>query len=664
MRKTTTLTAAFLLFAIFTLSAHAAKTRMAGENNGAGLARTAVNADAADVSSLSSAEIENRFRPYFEERAQNRRDDNRRGPGGKRTGQRRSTANVKNIIRPTSKDLLTLMHKWNDLTPEFRALYAEATAIPAGRETYISPSGHFKIFYMTSGIDSVDVTDTIGYAADGQPSSWRERSRSPNGVPDYVDEVAFALDSSWSMIIDRFGFPKPLTTPGPGGEAGYYNVLIALLYEEEYDDFFYGVTYPQAGSVTSSTGFPSHIEINSDWSDPLFWGSLGYDKRPIDAVRVTAAHEFFHAPQYTMARHVYLYNFPTGWLEGSAVLMEELAFPEINDYLQYIGEYFRTPTRVTLLDDYDYVYLNGILFKYLYEKVNAVDSIGLIKSAFFYNRDNSMPQFHRTIENVTQAYAKKSWAETLNAFHAESYFTRQRARRPHTFISDAELMDSWRAPTDTAAASVTRSVRRQSLELLRYVPRAEHSDTLVLNISGVRDASITGKTWAATALIMERGSDSVDIAPIPLDQSGSGRFILPNWKEKSACLLVVTNASFQSSRNITVKTGSTSDPPVEPPKETPLTILPNVVRLGGGAPEIRISGDGITNIKIFTQDGKLLGRYNWSAYGNAVFQVDGPTVVWRPNRRIAPGVYFISAESVNPATNKKSRQKRKVIIMP
>ncbi|MCL2182199.1 MAG: hypothetical protein FWB85_01855 [Chitinispirillia bacterium] len=654
MNKTIKTAALIILIA---LSAHAKERPPLNDNGSRGLPRAGSSANTDDITGLPPAGIEARFRPFFEGRAESRRAYS---DGGKRAGQRQT---VRNTIRPSQKDLLIIMRKWDDLTPEFKALYKEATAIPSGLESYVSPSGRFKIFYTASGIDSVDATDTIGYGGGG-PSSWRNRYPIPNGIPDYVDVAAFGLDSAWSMIIDRFGFPAPRTTPGPSGETDRYNVLIANLNDEN----LYGATYPQDGRMSSANGFSSHIEINSSWPSNM-WGSMGYDKRPYDAVLVTAAHEFFHAPQYAMVRTVIMDDIPYGWLEGSAVLMEEIAFPEINDYLQYIGGYFRNPARVSLVSNSD-EYLNGIVLKYIYEKSNPLDSIGLVKAVHFYNRDNAAPPFHRNIELASQEYAKKSWAELLNRFHAESYFTGKRARRPGTFIGDAELMGAWTLPAADAAAQETKSVRPHSAGFFLYTPQASHADTLVLSISGVRDASITGKTWAANVLVMERDSDSAEIAPVAINQSGSGYFTLENWKDKGGCLLIVTNGSGNSSRSITVKIErsaadiDTTKPDTLKPNTAPLAILPNVVR-PRQSQTVHISGGEISEITIVSTEGKLLGRWNTNGPGSRDFQSrDDGSVEWTPNRRLTPGIYVISAKSTNPQTGKKESKKRKIMVLP
>ena len=574
-----------------------------------------------EVGRLSVSEIEARFRPFLEERVRERR-------GGVSSAR---------AARPSESDFFLLMKTWDSLSAEFRALYSEAMAKPSDYDySFISPMGKFQIYYMKSGKNRIDTTDNIGYGVKGQPSAWRVRNPSPNGVPDYIDEAALALDSAWSMEIDRFKFPNPIAAASPD----YYPVFINRMYD-------YGGTVPGEKISGASVGFLSYIEINSDWSD---WSDLGYDKRPYDALRVTCAHEFFHAIQYAMFWNKNLDDFPLGWLEGSAVLMEEIAYPEINDYFQYISDFFTDDPRISLLTD-DYEYLNSILFKYLYEKTNPRDSIGFIKAVHTNKYTNRTLRFSDNIERVSASHAGKSWAEVLNGFHAESYFTGKRAR-PWAFVTDADSMDSWAIPAASIIDVEYKNVKPYSVEFFRYTPRDSSSDTLTLNISGQVDNSVSGKTWGASVLVMEN-NDSVGIITVQMNKNGTGRLELAGWKEKSGCLLVVTNSSYNTVGKITVT--PYGDGFVNPEQEAAVTVSHNVVKLRTSTNPVSISGGNITGVKIYSPDGKLV----WSGKKTA-----NGAVEWRPDKRLTPGAYFMTATSSNSLSGKKRTYKQKIMILP
>lgn len=173
------------------------------------------------------------------------------------------------------------------------------------QETYISPSGKFEIHYDTSGEDAVPPGDT-------EPE---------NGIPDYVEWVAAAADSSWNHEVQNLGHADPVT----GNNAPYQIYLIDLNY--------YGETREQGSGTyiileNDFVGFPENTDPEGDQKG---------------AVKVTVAHELKHAIQYANSEW---YGWPgnpdsphgTDWSEMDATFMEEVVYDNVNDYYNYIGQ--------------------------------------------------------------------------------------------------------------------------------------------------------------------------------------------------------------------------------------------------------------------------------------------------------------------------------------
>ena len=622
-----------------------AKTRAVhgGDNPSSGSPSGGIDANNA----LYAADLEARLRPVLEERA----DFRRGGNGGLKAASAPRPDRNPSIDQ---RDLFAIAKVWDALSPDFRALYEKAAAIPKDFDHYVSPGGNFKIFYTTVGPDSVRSLDTIGYGAAGQPDKWRVRRSGANDVPDYVDEAAFALDSAWSMEVERFGFPKPKAAPDPSGSTARYSVVIVKSGN-------YGTTYPAAkSSASAQAGFASHIEVNGNWSG-LEWAGTVYNKRPYDALRVTCSHEFFHSIQYSMAWTVKLDDLTLGWLEGSAVLMEEAAFPDINDYLQYLSGYFSNPRVSLLSDDGNYAYMNSILFKYLYEKgIGGGENIGIVKAVHDNNLANRNIAFHQNLTKSVSDQTGRDWAEVLNGFHAESYFTGARAR-PWAFISDAKRMSTWKIPAESEA-DASADVPAYSMGLFLYKPQPGQGDTLVLSISGQSDASAGGATWGASAVVTEGVGDSASIVPVNIDAEGRGRLTLAGWSGKGSCLLVATNAG-RSERRITVKIENSD-------YDGTLKISHDNINTRKSNP-IRIAGGGISEAAVVALNGRVIDR--WSASGKAgsggsAFRTNSNgSLEWSPamlRKRTAPGVYFITVSSANPHTGRKNTLRRKIMLPP
>jgi hypothetical protein len=149
-----------------------------------------------------------------------------------------------------------------------------------------------------------------------------------SGVPDYVETVTAVLDSVWRFEVDQLGYQPPPSDLGAGG-GDEYDVYVVQLGQ---GSVYYGLTYPdQSGPVTSS-----FIEIDNDYLDPAYINTRG-----LSALRVTLAHEFFHAIQFGY------YQGADGswWQEATATWMEEMAYPEVDDYLYYLTAFLSHPER-------------------------------------------------------------------------------------------------------------------------------------------------------------------------------------------------------------------------------------------------------------------------------------------------------------------------------
>lgn len=176
-------------------------------------------------------------------------------------------------------------------------------------QQFISKSGKFTIHYSTTGTDAVPLAD-----------------ENSNSIPDYVEWVAIAADSSYSVQILELGYPDPI----PMGSR--YDIYLKDL--SGYGA--YGLTN------TSRFGlFPCGVNTTRSciYSENDFVGyppNTHPSNQSRGALEVTIAHEFKHAIQY-------IQNEWSGetddWAEMDATLMEEVVYDEVNDYYNYIENF-------------------------------------------------------------------------------------------------------------------------------------------------------------------------------------------------------------------------------------------------------------------------------------------------------------------------------------
>ncbi len=208
-----------------------------------------------------------------------------------------------------------------------RRYAASLPSRPNRANTYDSPGGYFKIHYNRLGDHAV----------------YRATDTNTAGVPLYVVSTARIFDSVYVYFRDTLNYRMPVSDGfyGGGGDSLYdvylSNVGAFGVYGLTYLDSAYLRTPDEARAT-------SFIEIDNDYQGPAF---LTYNDNPLNAVRVTAAHEFFHAVHF---EYDYLEHETTTdgivrryWMEMSAVWMEEEQYDEINDYYLILPFFYNDP---------------------------------------------------------------------------------------------------------------------------------------------------------------------------------------------------------------------------------------------------------------------------------------------------------------------------------
>lgn len=165
----------------------------------------------------------------------------------------------------------------------------------------------FHIHYDTTGLNAVPTKDANN-----------------NGIPDWIEETGLALEQAYRIEVDHLGYREP-----PNFSIyGFYNVFIRNL------GYYYGSTTPDSQLTSNPWTYTSYIELDNDYAENFFTKGL-------DGMRVTCAHEFHHAVQLAYQN---TYSDGDGWFyEVTSTWMEDVVYPEINDYLDYLRFYFQAP---------------------------------------------------------------------------------------------------------------------------------------------------------------------------------------------------------------------------------------------------------------------------------------------------------------------------------
>ncbi|MGE5481266.1 MAG: MXAN_6640 family putative metalloprotease [Chloroflexota bacterium] len=295
-----------------------------------------------------------------------------------------------------------------------------ATGRPICQAHYHSPNGKFFIHYDTTGVHAVDLKDA-----------------NLNSVPDYVDSVAYYFEFVAQKYMD-LGMPSPYPDDGKGGDS-CYDIYLKDLGDADKVPVngnidvggVYGLT--ELGKQIDSSQpekYESYIILDNNFSELDTAREYGKAPRPayretgILGMKVTAAHEYFHAVQF-----LYGIENITGRLisEMMSVYMEYTLFPESRDHVQYVNAmlkrmggdnndiYFGNPSA---LSGYAFsVFVKYITLKYGEE---SVPQIWEIMSKNNFDTYETYDAFFKT----KGTDLKRAWMD----FIPYLYFTGERAR--------------------------------------------------------------------------------------------------------------------------------------------------------------------------------------------------------------------------------------------
>ncbi len=174
-------------------------------------------------------------------------------------------------------------------------------------------TAHFRIHYTTSGDDAVSQIDA-----------------NSNQHPDFVEEVARAMEYAWWGEVEYFGWTAPPGDDHMGGD-DRYDVYITNIVKDGligYTEGGHSKTIvednPNSEVVESNAAF-SFLVLDNDFSD--YEDYYPAEMSLLDVMYTTAAHEFNHAIQYG-----YDSQEPTNWLwEAAATWIEDELYDEINE---------------------------------------------------------------------------------------------------------------------------------------------------------------------------------------------------------------------------------------------------------------------------------------------------------------------------------------------
>lgn len=340
---------------------------------------------------------------------------------------------------------------FNSLLPNQQEELKNILSRPVLDTSIVSPSGKFRIHYNTSG------SDTPSYS---------------------IADLSIAFDSAYNYEVTFLGYPAPPTDNGAGGD-NLYDVYVLNL------GLLYGETDFENELSPGNNKYTTYIAIDNDF--------IGFFTEGINAARVTAAHEFHHAIQVGnyifRSDDIYFY-------ELTSTAFEDIVYPSINDYFQYLPTYFNnTQVSISRTQGYDFAIWN------LYLK--AVFGADIIKRQW-----ELMPTM-KAINAINNSLNEKSstFPEALNEFSKWIYYTNYRSVLGEYFIDAAKFPIARPVSTSLSFNSTSDSVnflsKPLSINNLKFIntTNSDTIDVVISNTDVVAGVDSSGKNYSAQYIL-------------------------------------------------------------------------------------------------------------------------------------------------------------------
>lgn len=309
---------------------------------------------------------------------------------------------------------------WDSLSPENQALLKTYIFRPTFPYNAVSPSGQFRVHYQMTGTNAVSPVDI-------DPD---------NGIPDYVDAVMESFDYSHNIETSYLGLNSPPTDNGEGG-GNEFDIYIKNFSR------IYGQTIFEASLPADETRYVSYIEIDNNY--------YGFPTSGRDGLRVTSAHEYFHAIQMG---YRFTPDGPKFWedevffYEISSTWMEDMVYDDINDYYYYLDNFFYSINKPFDTYDGSYEYGNCLWNHMLSKKYGAEIIVEIWEEIVDYPVleaiDRTLMKHGSSFQNELIDYSiwnyfTGSRADTINYYEEGHYYDEVQVEVDQNFVSDFTL---------------------------------------------------------------------------------------------------------------------------------------------------------------------------------------------------------------------------------
>ena len=456
---------------------------------------------------------------------------------------------------------------------------------PSLDNTLISPSGNFLIHY----------------------NDYYE------GITDFANEVASAADSSQKYTVDIMNFRNHI----PDSD------MLYDIYIKQLPNGSYGWNCPDGNDGAS------WVVIDDDYI------GANYSTSGLDAMKISIAHEYFHAIQRA---YVPVPGQNSFFYELSSIWIEDLIYPDINDYIffsQYGDDYFSNPERnmnsyngygLGLYGHYlNEIYDNQIMQR-IWEEYSFISQNGNLDNESVFDAIDSV------LDNDIFNY-NSTFVDTWLDFNSRNLFNGNQNSEFHYYSDQFSFNPISTNPVQIdTIQSISRTLNDRSVKINSFYPY----DISIINI---QNNSTSNNVKGNICILSENNlinniGNSFQTDIISSNDVLNTVYISDLNSNESEILLSSTFLDLNFSNNIYIYPNPTDE-------EGNLTL-----RFNSG-----IKSENIL-LKLYNLNGKLLKNVNLGSINYTTDDYNIKTVNLF-NKNFSSGIYILSFHIENKIVNKK-----------
>jgi hypothetical protein len=288
-----------------------------------------------------------------------------------------------------------------DITMTLRDLYLARTQLSGANRRAANEMLSRSRVFTDGGTDPITVSTPSTQCSTSFCVHYRAAPLTESTTPTQVQTTLNTLEYVRSYETKTMGYSVPVsdtpTTPTIDNPDGRFDVFLGDIARQG----LYGYCAPDGARPETAGHAAAFCVLDNDYARSQ------YGTAPINALRATAAHEFFHAVQfgYDVGEDVW-------FMEGTATWMEDEVYDSINDNYQYLPTSAIRYPRTSL--DYTgdtFVYGSFIFFKYASER----RGVSIVRS--FWNAAVGHPTSLQAIYGIVGAAAWPAFFATFGSWN-------------------------------------------------------------------------------------------------------------------------------------------------------------------------------------------------------------------------------------------------------